>query len=183
MTPRHALGRRRFRTLPSSLSLSLSLAPASENRHRPPPFSYCRPPHAQGIDIDWLYPGYKEHGGTEDDRDNFNTLLLEVQEALNAYQEETGNAPLGGGAYGLTAALPCGPDHIEFLDVSFIAEVLDGLNLMTYDFHNELEPRTGTSSPLYDQEWDEVPGLSVDGCVSNYRRGGAGEHVEKINVG
>ena len=179
MTPA-TRGRRPFRPLPSSLSLSIAclkfdIIPLS--------LVLLIPPTHPGIDIDWLYPGYKEHGGTEDDRDNFNKLLLEVREALNAYQEETGNAPLGGGAYGLTAALPCGPEHIDFLDVPFLSEVLDGLNLMTYDFHNEEEPRTGTNSPLFDQEWDEVPGLSVDGCVTNYRRGGAGDYAEKINVG
>jgi chitinase len=106
-----------------------------------------------------------------------------VREALNAYQNETGKSPLGGGAYGLTAALPCGPANIDFLDVSFIAEVLDGLNLMTFDLHNEKDARTGANSPLYDQEWDAEPGLSVDGCVKNYRRVGAGTFAEKINIG
>jgi chitinase len=110
-------------------------------------------------------------------------LLLEVREALNAYQEKTGKSPLGGGAYGLTAALPCGPANIDFLDVSFIAEALDELNLMTFDLHNERDPKTGANSPLFDQEWDEEPGLSVDGCVKNYRLGGVGDFAKKINIG
>jgi len=134
-----------------------------------------------GIDIDWEYPGYADHGGTVSDRRNFNELLLEVRAALNAYQETSGRAPLGGGAYGLTAALPCGPANIDFLDVSFLSEVLDGMNVMSFDLHNEKDEKTGVNSPLYDQTWDDVPGLSVDGCVTNYRRAGA--YPGKINIG
>ena len=96
---------------------------------------------------------------------------------------KTGDKPLGGGAFGLTAALPCGPANIDFLDVPFISQVLDGMNLMTFDFHNEMEKVTGVNSPLFDQEWDEEPGLSVDGCVKNYYEGGAGEYAEKISIG
>lgn len=136
-----------------------------------------------GIDIDWEYPGYEPHGGSPRDRGNFNKLLLAVREALNAYQARTGDAPLGGGAFGLTAALPCGPANIAFLDVQFLSQVLDGMNLMTFDFHNEAEGVTGANSPLYDQEWDAEKGLSVDGCVQNYYEGGAWEEAGKISIG
>mmetsp|Transcript_15713 Transcript_15713/g.33218 ORF Transcript_15713/g.33218 Transcript_15713/m.33218 type:complete len:769 (+) Transcript_15713:917-3223(+) len=136
-----------------------------------------------GIDIDWEYPGYEPHGGSPRDRDNFNKLLLEVREALNTYQSTTGDAPLGGGAFGLAATLPCGPANIDFLDVPFLSLVLDEMKLMTFDFHNELETVTGANSPLYDQEWDEEPGLSVDGCVKNYYEGGAGDQAAKISIG
>lgn len=136
-----------------------------------------------GIDIDWEYPGYEPHGGSPRDRENFNKLLLEVREALNNYQISTGDEPLGGGAFGLTAALPCGPANIDFLDVPFLSKVLDGMSLMTFDFHNEMESVTGVNSPLYDQEWDTEPGLSVDGCVNNYYESGAGEYAKKISIG
>ena len=95
----------------------------------------------------------------------------------------TGDEPLGGGAFGLSAALPCGPANIDFLDVPFLAEVLDGMNLMTCDFHNEKESVTGVNSPLFDQEWDVEEGLSVDGCVKNYYEGGAGDYASKIHIG
>ena len=65
----------------------------------------------------------------------------------------------------------------------FLSQVLDGMNLMTFDFHNEAEPVTGVNSPLYDQEWDKEEGLSVDGCVKNYYKGGAGEEAGKISIG
>eukprot|EP00804_Cyclotella_cryptica_P024464 CCRYP_017568-RB/>CCRYP_017568-RB protein AED:0.03 eAED:0.03 QI:1933/1/1/1/1/0.81/11/100/1752 len=135
-----------------------------------------------GIDIDWEYPGYAPHGGSADDRKNFNELLLAVRVALNEYQTQTGDAPIGGGAFGLTAALPCGPANIDFLDVSFLSEVLSGMNLMTFDFHNEQEPVTGVNAPLYDQGWGEA-GLSVDGCVKNYFQAGAASSANKISIG
>jgi len=53
--------------------------------------------------LDWEYPGYEPHGGSPRDRENFNKLLLEVREALNDYQLASGDEPLGGGAFGLTA--------------------------------------------------------------------------------
>ena len=81
------------------------------------------------------------------------------------------------------SALPCGPANINFLDVPFLSQVLDGMSLMTFDFHNEMEPVTGVNSPLYDQEWDNEPGLSVDGCVKNYYESGAGDHASKISIG
>jgi len=55
------------------------------------------------IFTDWEYPGYEPHGGSPRDRENFNKLLLEVREALNDYQLASGDEPLGGGAFGLTA--------------------------------------------------------------------------------
>ena len=58
------------------------------------------------VNTDWEYPGYEPHGGSPRDRNNFSKLLLTVREALNAYQSRTGDAPNGGGAFGLTAALP-----------------------------------------------------------------------------
>ena len=54
---------------------------------------------------------------------------------------------------------------------------------MTFDFHNEMEGTTGVNAPLYDQDWDTEPGLSVDGCVKNYYEGGAGEVADKISIG
>eukprot|EP01084_Bolivina_argentea_P186232 321043_1 len=78
-----------------------------------------------GIDIDWEYPGYAIHKGTSQDKDNFNLLLQEIRNALDDYGKITGKY------YELTAALPCGMDHIGNIDIPFIYSVLDQINLMT----------------------------------------------------
>ncbi|KAL7525232.1 hypothetical protein ACHAXR_000911, partial [Thalassiosira sp. AJA248-18] len=83
-----------------------------------------------GIDIDWEYPGYTPHSGTPADRTNFILLLQTIRSALDALGQRTGRR------YGLTAALPCGPSNIDNgMDIEAVTEILDELNLMTYDFH------------------------------------------------
>ncbi len=86
-----------------------------------------------GIDLDWEYPGYKEHSGaltilyvetfsfrqlnkhlfdnfvfegTENDIITFSLLLEDVRAELDKLEDETGQY------YKLTAALPCGP-HVS----------------------------------------------------------------------
>lgn len=70
-----------------------------------------------------------DHSGTPDDTVNFNLLLDDVRSALDELEAETGRY------YGITAALPCGPDIIANQDIAHVSSVLTELNLMTYDFH------------------------------------------------
>lgn len=128
-----------------------------------------------GIDIDWEYPGFAEHSGTPADKENYNLLLQELRSALDNLEQETGQH------YGITAALPCGPDHIDNIDVATLSKYLSELNLMTYDFHGSWDYLTGVNSPLYDGSNDPEPGWSVDGCVKNWAERGAPK--EKINLG
>ena len=72
-----------------------------------------------GIDIDWEYPGYFDHGGTPEDKDNFTLLLQIVRAELDTLY------PIMGKRYGLTAALPCGPSHIDNIDVEMVSAILD----------------------------------------------------------
>ncbi len=80
----------------------------------------------QGIDIDWEYPGFEDHSGTPQDRDNFKLLLNDVRAALDALGGQTGKF------YGLTAALPCGPRHLANMDLAHVASTLSELNIMSY---------------------------------------------------
>lgn len=79
-----------------------------------------------GIDIDWEYPGYEDHSGTPADTVNYNLLLRELREKLNELGDRTGKF------YGLTAALPCGPNNIANIDIESVAKYLTEFNLMTY---------------------------------------------------
>ena len=152
--------------------------------------------------VDWEYPGYEPHSGTEDDTVNFNLLLDDVRAALDELEAKTGKY------YGLTAALPCGPSIIDNQDIAHVSSVLTELNLMTYDFHGSWNDKTGVNAPLYDQ--NDSPDFSVHGmfyfkftficwlmisvsnlcfnhtiaslgCVANWLAGGATK--SKINIG
>jgi chitinase len=126
-----------------------------------------------GIDIDWEYPGYEDHSGTPDDTLNYSLFLKEIRIALDTLGKSTGRF------YGLTAALPCGPDLIDKIQVDVVADILTELNLMTYDFHGSFSPKTGVNAPLYDMEGS--PDFSVHGCVQNWMK--AGGRGDQINIG
>lgn len=120
------------------------------------------------------YPGFSEHSGTPNDKESFRLLLDEVRSQLDILGAETGRH------YELTAALPCGPQHIENMDTAHVASTLSYLNLMSYDFHGAFSATTGTNAPLYYQGWGEE-GFSVHDCVNNWMAGGATK--DKINIG
>ena len=144
-----------------------------------------------GIDIDWEYPGFPDHSGTPQDRDNFKLLLDDVRAKLDELGRQTGRF------YGLTAALPCGPRHLANLDIAHVASTLSELNLMRYgtfcthlctlitaqsycasllhsssqDFHGAFSATTGINAPLYHQGWGEED-FDVHSCVENWLAGG-----------
>ena len=57
---------------------------------------------------------------------SYNLLLEEVRKRLGELGEKNGRF------YGLTAALPCGTNHIDNIDVAVAAGYMSELNLMTY---------------------------------------------------
>ena len=129
-----------------------------------------------GIDLDWEYPGYEDHSGTPADTVNFTLLLQAVRAQLDALEQATGRS------YGLTAALPCGPDKIDKIQVGQIATILTELNLMSYDLHGAWDALTGINAPLVDQGWgDTEKRWSVHGCVNNYIE--LGVPLSKMNLG
>jgi chitinase len=67
--------------------------------------------------------------GTTEDTVNYSLFLEEIRKALDVLGQTKGRA------YGLTAALPCGPDLVDNIQIDVVKDYLDELNLMTYDFH------------------------------------------------
>jgi chitinase len=67
--------------------------------------------------------------GTPEDTVNYSLFLEEIRKALDALGQTNGRS------YGLTAALPCGPDLVDNIQIDVVKDYLDELNLMTYDFH------------------------------------------------
>ncbi|TSA24011.1 hypothetical protein D4R75_02275 [bacterium] len=96
-----------------------------------------------GIDIDWEYPGYAEHKGTPQDKGNLNLLLQITRDSLTAYGNRTGTKLL------LTAALPAGASILSNFDMGKVTDLLDMLNVMTYDLSGTWDPVSGHNAPLF----------------------------------
>jgi len=102
-----------------------------------------------GVDIDWEYPGLAGPGivHREQDRRNFTLLLTAIRQALDALPPRPNAAPANRRRL-LTAAL-ADSDFVAHVELDRVAEQLDWVNLMTYDFHNSLTPTTGHHAALF----------------------------------
>lgn len=126
-----------------------------------------------GIDIDWEYPTYAAHNGGPADTENYSLLIQDIRAELDALGQSKNRF------YGLTAAMPCGPDLIKGIDLPVVKESMTEFNLMSYDLHGSWSPQTGPNAPLYDFEGS--PELSVHGCTENFLKGGV--QKSQINIG
>lgn len=98
--------------------------------------------HADGLDVDWEYPGHHESGiaSSPQDRAHFTALL----QALRAALDRAGH----GRHYLLTIAAADGP-FVDGIDLAAVAPSLDWFNMMTYDFCNAMTPTTCNHTGLH----------------------------------
>ncbi|XP_055090053.1 chitotriosidase-1 isoform X2 [Symphalangus syndactylus] len=114
-----------------------------------------------GLDLDWEYPGSR--GSPAVDKERFTAL---VQDLANAFQQEAQTS--GKERLLLSAAVPAGRTYVDAgYEVDKIAQNLDFVNLMAYDFHGSWEKVTGHNSPLYkrQEESGAAASLNVDAAV------------------
>jgi chitinase len=133
-----------------------------------------------GVDIDWEYPvggGQESNKKRPADKQNFTLLLAELRKELDAAGKEDKRA------YLLTIAAPAGPANYANLELDKIAEHLDWINLMTYDFHGGWDQVTGFNAPLFAPAKDATGDkqFNVDAAVQAYLK--AKVPPEKLNVG
>lgn len=128
-----------------------------------------------GIDIDWEYPGFADHGGTSNDFTNYTLLLQEIRDSLDFVEIETNKTLM------LTAAFSADPLKMEDIDWDMVVPILDYINLMSYDFFGSWETETNHNSPLY----TPVSGNSSFNCNSAVQRliNEYGVPSTKINLG
>ena len=100
-----------------------------------------------GVDIDWEYPvegGLASNVYRPEDGVNYTLLLQELRSQLDAAAEVDGKT------YELSIAAPAGYDKIRHLECEALGEVLDFINVMTYDLRGAWDlSKTGHHSPLY----------------------------------
>jgi GH18 family chitinase len=99
-----------------------------------------------GVDLDWEYPVGGGDGGNINrpaDKQNYTLLLAELRRQLDLRGAQDGKR------YLLTVAAPAGSDKMVNFQLARIAETVDWINLMTYDYHGAWENATNHHAPLH----------------------------------
>lgn len=128
-----------------------------------------------GVDLDWEYPVTGGGPGTypnPDDYDNFPLLLETVREKLDEQGEKDGVH------YSLSIAGAANTSFIENTQIGTTQNLLDYVQIMTYDIHGTWEDLADLNAPLYD---DYGKTWSVDKAVQAYLD--AGVPAEKVVMG
>lgn len=127
-----------------------------------------------GLDLDWEFPvsgGPAELNHRPEDRRNVTLLARQLRRGLGPSRLLTAALPAGR----LQAAGPYDP--AESFELAAVAEQLDFVNLMTYDFGTEFSPIATFNAPLAEVEQDPLEaGLrrwnNVTAAVEYYERHG-----------
>ncbi|MFM9986814.1 MAG: glycoside hydrolase family 18 protein [Flavobacteriales bacterium] len=90
-----------------------------------------------GIDIDWEYPA------NQTEKENFTLLLSEIRDSLDVLSISTGEE------YLVTAAFSASSVSMQNIDWNAVTEILDFINLMSYDFFGTWDPICNHNSPLF----------------------------------
>lgn len=136
--------------------------------------------HADGLDVDWEYPGHHESGivSRDADRENFTALVSTLRSAFDRASAQGRNAPRH---LLLTAAL-ADSQYVDHVQLAEVARQLDWINLMTYDFNNSLTQTTGNHAGLFRSAASHDPqDRNADGAVRQLLA--AGVPAGKIVIG
>lgn len=102
----------------------------------------CREYNFDGIDVDWEYPGFVDHNGTPNDKVNFTLLMQELRDSLTVYGTQTQNYKM------LTACFGASRSNMENIEWDNVENIVDYINMMTYDFFGSWNAEANHNSPL-----------------------------------
>lgn len=122
-----------------------------------------------GIDIDWEYPA------NPNQKAQFTLLLQQVRDSLDALE------PLLGRELMLTMAAGASPAHMAQVDWDAVKQIVDIVNLMTYDFYGTWDQTTNHNTPLYPVAFNGQPGFSCSEAVEGLLA--AGVPAQQITMG
>lgn len=110
--------------------------------------NFIRQYNFDGVDLDWEYPvsgntEYPPVGAGPADKHNFTLLCQELRAALDIAGTQDGKH------YSLSAALGASHSVIDNYELAPVAQALDWVSAMTYDYHGAFDPMTNHQSALY----------------------------------
>lgn len=152
-----------------------ALTESSRNRFALSAMTFITRYGFDGVDIDWEYPvggGLDSNKYRPEDKRNFTLLLQELRRQLDALGQQQGRP------YYLSIAAPAGYQMIANIEPFAIAQTVNWINLMTYDFHGGWDAITGHLAPLWAPAGDL---LNSHSAVQLYLD--AGVPAQKIVVG
>ncbi len=142
--------------------------------------------HISGIDLDWEFVGVdgaKAGAMGARDTNNHTKLVYELRRALDQLGSQNGTD------YQLTAAIGTAPKHLSKVNWNSvvidgesypgIADMLDHIFMMSYDYYGAWDTRVGHHTALYNN--GELVGHSVDSAVQYLK--GIGVNSRKIVIG
>lgn len=113
-----------------------------------------------GIDIDWEYPGYATHSGTLADKQNFTIFLQQIKDSLTALGTQQGKT------YLLTACFGASKSNMENIEWSSVQNLVDIINLMSYDYFGSWDAVANHNSPLF-KPLQGDPSFNIDSSVTH----------------
>ena len=96
-----------------------------------------------GIDIDWEYPGYSPHSGSVIDKQNFTLFLQQIRDSLSALGIQNNKS------YLLTFCAGASRENMLNIDWPQVVNIVDIINLMSYDFFGSWDATANHNSPLH----------------------------------
>lgn len=129
-----------------------------------------------GIDIDWEYPAQKGDNNKfrPEDKQNFTLFLKALRDGLDKQGKKDSTH------YLLTIASGANQNYLDNTEMNIAHQYLDFVNIMTYDFHGEWEPKTGHHTNLSIAPNDTL-NISAEKAVDQHIN--AGIPVSKIVLG
>ncbi len=117
-----------------------------------------------GFDLDWEFP-------TAADTDNYVALVQEFRRQLDALHS----------GLKLSVALAPGLGRYQGLDFKAVADLVDEINMMNYDYNGPWSHLTGILAPLYGIAGDPQRNNNIETTFESYEQ--AGVPVEKMLLG
>ena len=157
-----------------------ALTDASRNAFAQSAIDLMRRHRADGIDLDWEYPGQGVAGikYRPEDKQNFTLLLKAVREQLDAASDAEGRKESD--RYLLTIA-SADREYFDHTEMDRLYVHLDWINVMGYDFFNSLTPTTGHHAGLYASAHAAPTDRNADASIRQHLA--AGIPREKLVLG